>query len=203
MPDGLDSPEGERLAEALIELARERGYRGISAERVCERAGLDPGVFGGYFSDLEDCFAAVWERTDREVGSRLEAAYDGDGEWPSRLRSALSALLGYLDADRARAHLYVVEVMRVSDAMRARREAAQARLAAVIDHGRENSLDAVPGDVSAAVAGAIWYRLETRLRREDDASLLTELPLMTYFAVLPYRGQEVAEAELRRDPPRR
>jgi AcrR family transcriptional regulator len=191
--------ERELLCAALTALVAEYGYRALSVEQLLQRACLDRSAFDRNFSDLEDCFAAVWERADAELGERLAAAYEEpDGFWPRRLRAALAALIDFLEADPARARLYVVDVMQVSERLRLRREASQERLAELIDRGREAAPNSVPENISEAVAGAIWHRLEGRLRRNGAAGLRAELPLMTYFAVLPFCGSEIASAELRR-----
>jgi AcrR family transcriptional regulator len=191
--------ERDLLCAALTALVAEQGYRRLTVERLLQRACLDRSTFDRNFADLEDCFAAVWERADAELDRRLASAYEeAGGVWPRRLRAALAALIDYLEADPARARLYAVDVMQVSERLRLRREAAQERLAELIDRGREAAPNSVPENIAEAVAGAIWHRLEGRLRRNGARGLVEELPLMVYFAVLPFCGSEVASAELRR-----
>lgn len=192
----------ERICAALLDLVGKAGYQQLTVWQITEKAGLEPADFFSSFGSIEDCFAAVWEETDAELAARLEAAYGAEeGEWPRRLRSILETLLDFLDADQDRARLYVAEVHQVSEEMRARREVAQARIAAYIDRGRDGGEAGAPEQAAGAIAGAIWYRLESRMRREEDGSLRSELPLMVYFAVLPFCGSEIAKAELRRLPP--
>jgi AcrR family transcriptional regulator len=193
-------PQRELVCGALLALVGERGYRRLTVWQIAERAGIEPGDFYRSFGSIEECFAAVWEEADGELAELMQATYRSEeGEWPRRVRATLDALLTYLDSDPDRARLYLTEVQHVSEEMRARREEAQSRLATYIDKGRDG--DSAPEFAAEAVAGAIWYRLEARMRREEEGPLRGELPLMAYFAVLPYRGSEIAEAELRRPPP--
>jgi AcrR family transcriptional regulator len=194
-------PERARICRAIVELVGARGYQGLSVAEITGHAGLETGAFHESFRNLQECFAAVWSAADAELADLLEATYEAEeGEWPRRLRATLDAFLTYLDQDPARARLYVAEVQQVSDEMRALREAAQARLATYVDRGRDGVPDRAPEHVAEAVAGAIWFRLENRLRKDEAGRLRSELPLMAYFAVLPYCGAEIAEAELRRPP---
>jgi len=191
--------ERERIRAALIDLVDEGGYEALELRSIAERTGLSSSAVAREFPNPEACFVAIWEEIDAELASLLNDAYENEeGDWPVRLRAALDAFLGFLDVDPGRARLYVVEVMLVSEAMRARREAAQARLAAIIGRGRQESEDDAPSKIAEAVSGAVWYRVESRLRRGDGPALRAELPLMTYFAVLPYRGTEIARAQLAR-----
>lgn len=195
-----DAPERASICRALLDLVGERGYRGLSVGEVTATAGIESADFFAFYRTLDECFVEIWERTDAELAEVMETTYEAEeGEWPRRLRAMLDALLTFLDADPDRARLYVAEVHHVTEEMRARREAAQSRLATYIDRGRDGG--STPEHAAEAVAGAIWYRLEARMRREEQGPLRSELPLMTYFAVLPYRGSEIAEAELRRRAP--
>jgi AcrR family transcriptional regulator len=195
------SSERERICAAATELIAERGYQGMSVGEVAAHVGLESADFFAFFRTLDDCFAAVWSSADDELAELLESTYEAEeGEWPRRLRATLDAFLSYLDSDPDRARLYVAEVQQVSDQMRARREQAQARLATYVDRGRDGRSGGAPDHVAEAIAGAIWFRLESRMRRDEQGDLRSELPLMVYFAVLPFCGSEIANAELRRPP---
>lgn len=196
------SPERERICAAITELVAQRGYQDLSVAEITGHAGLESGAFYESFRDVDECFSAVWSQADSDLAELLESTYENEeGEWPRRLRATLDAFLSYLDSDPNRARLYIAEVQQVSDEMRARREQAQARIATYVDLGRDGVPDGAPDHVAEAIAGAIWFRLETRMRREEPGELRSELPLMVYFAVLPFCGSEIAKAELRRRPP--
>ena len=54
------SPERERIVEALIEIAAERGYAETTIELIVERAGLDRPAFDRHFRGKYDCFISAW-----------------------------------------------------------------------------------------------------------------------------------------------
>jgi AcrR family transcriptional regulator len=55
------SPERERIVEALIEIAAERGYAETTIEMIIERAELDRPAFDRHFRGKYDCFLSAWQ----------------------------------------------------------------------------------------------------------------------------------------------
>ena len=49
-----------RLLSATFALVGERGYEGVTARSVSERAGVSNRTFYEFFSDREDCFLAAF-----------------------------------------------------------------------------------------------------------------------------------------------
>lgn len=61
-----------QFVEAARELAGERGFRGITVDDVCARAGLSKGAFYGYFEAKQDLLAAILDQEIAEVDELLE-----------------------------------------------------------------------------------------------------------------------------------
>ena len=55
------SPERERIVEALIDIAAERGYAETTVEMILDRAGLDRPAFDRHFRSKYDCFLSAWQ----------------------------------------------------------------------------------------------------------------------------------------------
>jgi AcrR family transcriptional regulator len=198
---GESRPEQrDRIRAALVELVSEPGFREATIDQLAARAAVEPGAVERHFGGLEGCFAAVWDEVDTELGDRMSTAFEEDGGWRDRLREALLVGLRYLAEEPDRARLYVSEAAFVDERLRARREAAVARLGSMIDQGRGEPGAAEPSPplISEAIAGAIWHRVNVLLRARRAEELPGELPLFMYFAVLPYYGASAATAELRR-----
>jgi AcrR family transcriptional regulator len=192
-------PERERICEAMIAVAGERGYEAASVGEIVSRANLDEATFTRHFRSLEDCFSAAWRAIDTELRDRMAAAFDGQLDWPDRLRAALGAGMEILAADERRAKFYVSEVLRVDDRMRDRQSLAMGRLSAAIDMGRENpNSDEAPQGVAEAISGAIWHRVHQLVQSGRASELPTQVPHFMYLAVLPYRGSAAAQFELER-----
>ena len=150
----------------------------------------------------EERFAAAWDAADAEFGERMAAAFETSGPWRDRIRAALEAGLRFLAADAERARLYVADVNFAAADVRARRQAALARLGAMVDLGRGERRDPrrVPATIADGIVGGVWHRVQSLVGAGRVAELPDELPTLMYFVVLPYLGLEAAEEELRRPP---
>jgi AcrR family transcriptional regulator len=188
-----------RICATLLELLAECDYGSLTLNQLLRRAGLSHAAFKRHFDDLEDCFATVWDEVDAELTATVTAAYRGEGDWQDRLRHAFLAGLRYLAHDPGRARLYVTEAFQVSEELRRRQYDSVARLGQIIDRGREATFhdEELPLGIAEVISGAIWQRIDSVVRAGQGARLPEQLHELMYFAILPYRGVEAAEAELR------
>jgi AcrR family transcriptional regulator len=201
-PAGGEGPRSDRdrICQALLELVGERGYTALTAAELLERAGVDRATFERHFSDIEDCFAAVWDEVNFEMDQLLFPVVTKPGPWRERARAALEAALRFLAEDDSRACLYVSEAVFGGQALQERRVTALLRTSAMIDLGRAEAPDPerVPSVLADAIAGAIWHRAGYLIRRGQSADLPADLPQLLYLMFLPYLGTEAAQEELRR-----
>ncbi len=63
----------QALIQATLELLVERGWAGITAVAVCERAGLTRGAFVHHFDGLPELFAAALEARYADLSAAAEA----------------------------------------------------------------------------------------------------------------------------------
>ncbi len=198
-PRDPDRPERDRICAAMVEQAAERGFKSAGIDDVVRAAGVDRAAFSRHFDSLEACFGAAWEEVDAELRSVMATAFERPGDWQDRLRDSFLAGMQFLAADEGRARFYIAEVLYVSDEMRDRQHAAMTRLALAIDGGREPAdADRPPPGISNAISGAIWHRVHQLVGAGRGADLSAQVPRFMYLAVLPYRGSDAAQAELRR-----
>ena len=80
----------ERLIDAIIELAGQHGYQGLSIAQISARAGVSSATFYEQFADREDCLLAAYrDATERTLAADAEPRWP-EGEWtaPCVRRSA-------------------------------------------------------------------------------------------------------------------
>jgi AcrR family transcriptional regulator len=82
-----------RLLSATFALTGEKGYDGVNARSVSERAGVSNRTFYEAFSDREDCFLAAFDHAVDGLELELRPAYEAEGEWGEQVRAGLVALL--------------------------------------------------------------------------------------------------------------
>ena len=200
------SPERERIVEALIEIAAERGYAETTIELILERAGLDRPAFDRHFRGKYDCFLSAWQEMNEGCMREMLDAFNSQQDWPDRLRAVACEIVDGLRNDPSRA-TFAVEVLAAGDAARARRDMTMRVIASLIDAGRNEMDDpeAVPHTTAEALAGSAYGQVYAKVVRGRAEDLPALVPQLMSAAVMPYLGVEAGLAELARgfDPPAR
>jgi AcrR family transcriptional regulator len=200
------SPERERIVEALIEIAAERGYAETTIELIVERAELDRPAFDRHFRGKYDCFLSAWQEMNEGCMREMLEAYNSQESWPDRLRAVACEIVENLRNAPSRAS-FAVEVLAAGDAARARRDMTMRVIASLIDAGRNEMEDpeSVPHTTAEALAGSAYGQVYAKVVRGDADELPDLVPQLMSAAVMPYLGIEAGLAELSRgfDPPAR
>jgi AcrR family transcriptional regulator len=193
------SDERERIIEALIEIASERGYAETKIETILERADLDRAAFDRHFRGKYDCFLSTWQELNEACLREMVEAYNSEEEWPDRLRAVACEIVEGLRHDPRRAS-FAVEVLAAGDAARARRDMTMRVIASLIDAGRNEMADpdAVPHTTAEALAGSAYGQIYARVVRGRADELPALIPQLMSAAVMPYLGMDAALAELTR-----
>jgi AcrR family transcriptional regulator/DNA-binding MarR family transcriptional regulator len=197
---GVSELQRARLLNATFALVGERGYEGVSARSVSERAGVSNRTFYEVFSDREDCFLAAFDRAVDGLELELRPAYESEGEWVAKVRAGLTALLETLEREPLVCRLVFVEALRAGPRVLARRARLLDALAGVIDEGRAGGKApaALPSSTTAAVVGATFGVIHARLMEPGTEPLSELLGALMATIVLPYRGSATAALELER-----
>jgi AcrR family transcriptional regulator len=192
-------PERERIVEALIEIAAERGYAETTIELIVERSGLDRPAFDRHFRGKYDCFISAWQELNEECMREMLSAFNGEGSWPDRLRAVACEIVERLCNDPSRAH-FAVEVLAAGDAARARRDMTMRVIASLIDAGRNemDDPDSVPHTTAEALAGSAYGQVYAKVVRGQAEELPALVPQLMSAAVMPYLGIDAGLAELGR-----
>ena len=66
----------ERLVEAAIALARERGFEAVGVRQIASAAGVTPGMIAYYFGDKRGLYQAMLDATYQRLLERLRALLD-------------------------------------------------------------------------------------------------------------------------------
>lgn len=200
------SPERERIVEALIEIAAERGYAETTIELIIERAELDRPAFDRHFRGKYDCFLSAWQEINEGCMREMLEAYNSQESWPDRLRAVACEIVENLRNAPNRAS-FAVEVLAAGDAARARRDMTMRVIASLIDAGRNEMEDpeSVPHTTAEALAGSAYGQVYAKVVRGDADELPELVPQLMSAAVMPYLGIEAGLAELSRgfEPPAR
>jgi AcrR family transcriptional regulator/DNA-binding MarR family transcriptional regulator len=188
----------QRILAAMADVTAERGAGQVTVAHIVARSGVSRRTFYELFSDREECLLAALDQAIVRATAAVLPAHRVELRWPARIRSALTALLAFLDEEPAMARLCVVESLAAGPRALQRRTRIVAALIDAVDEGREvvRPGKQPPPLTAEGIVGAVLAIVHTRLLR-DGGEPLSKLtgPLMAAI-VLPYLGQPAAEKEL-------
>jgi AcrR family transcriptional regulator len=184
-----------RLLDAMTALARERGWHGLSVDRICAQAGMSRRTFYELFDDAEDCFAATVEDALEQLWLVVQAEIDAAGEgWAERVCAAITGFLAALDADPGRAWMCVVEPLNTSTRGREARKAFVDRFIALLQAGPSGEPgDRIPAHAAVGAAGGLWELALQHVAGEDDGVGVDDIAGSAIFlALAPSIGRHEA-----------
>jgi AcrR family transcriptional regulator len=188
----------ERLLEAAVRVAAEKGYGPMTVADLTREAGISRTTFYELFDDKQACFLASYDNVVDGLVRRVSAAYEAKERWPDRARAGLATLLEALAEEPAIARLALVDVGAAGPAAQRRFRAALQRLTPLFDEGRDFAPNGryLPANTSRMAIGAVAGLIADELA-EGRARYLPELLSEVLFATLvPYIGPEAASREV-------
>jgi AcrR family transcriptional regulator len=212
-----------RILAAMVEVGAERGAANVTVAHVVERAGVSRRTFYELFADREECFLAAFDDAIARASRYVLDAYDPTAKWVVRVRTALVAVLQFLDVERDAGQLLIVGSLGAGHKALERRRGGIAQIIALIDQGRKETRtgEELPPLTAEGIAGGVLSVLHSRLIASSqlpavggpaigppptptpaDAGSLLDLtgPLMGMI-VLPYLGPAAARKELAKPVP--
>ncbi len=192
-----------RLLAGAVATIDELGYPRATVGRITGRSRLSRRTFYQMFANRDECFAAVLEELVATVGGELSAAGLEGLPWRERVRISVWTILAFCDREPALARVCVVQALRAGPLVLERREAVLARLAVVVDEGRE---DGARGErltplTAEGLVGAAFAIVYSRLSRGERGPLTELLGELMAMIVLPYLGPAAARREQARPAP--
>jgi AcrR family transcriptional regulator len=177
-PAAVTSNQRERMCAAMVASVAEHGYDGTRVADVVKLSGVSRSAFYKHFEDKLDCFLATLDATAALAYEQLARTSDESLPWDERLRAMADALLDLLLEQPAAARLCLVEIYAAGPTALARLDAAvlqaENALAEAFDASPERR--GMPRDVVRAIVGGVLKTVHTRLRHNQEAELIHELP---------------------------
>ncbi len=205
-----------RILAAMVEVCAERGAANVTVAHVVERAGVSRRTFYELYADREACFLGAFDDACARASRHVLDAYDSRAKWLERTRTALTAVLRFLDVEREAGQLLIVGSLGAGHNALERRRRGIAQIITVIDEGRNETKAGaeLPPLTAEGIAGGVLSVLHARLlapspadgsTREENqvgGSLLTLTGPLMGMIVLPYLGPAAARRELARPVPK-
>jgi AcrR family transcriptional regulator len=204
-PERVIEIQRARILAAMVEVSAERGAANVTVAHVVERAGVSRRTFYELFSDREECFVAAFDHAIARASRYVLDPYDPQAKWVERVRTALTAVLQFLDVERGAGQLLIVGSLGAGHNALERRRRGIAQIIALIDQGRNETRtgEELPPLTAEGIAGGVLSVLHSRLLDEKSGRLADLTGPLMGMIVLPYLGPAAARKELKRPAPMR
>jgi AcrR family transcriptional regulator len=196
-PEVIARSQRERLLDAAVRVAAEKGFGAMTVTDLTREAGISRTTFYELFEDKEACFLAAYDRAAEALVRRIATAFEVEGDWPRRARAGLAALLEALAEDPDVARLAMVDVGAAGPAAQRRHRAALQRLTPFFDEGRDYAPGgrSLPANTSRMAIGAVSGLIADQLAEERTEDLPKLLSDVLFATLVPYIGPAAAAGE--------
>jgi AcrR family transcriptional regulator len=195
----VSSPKRQRILEGMLEVVGSSGYEVASVRMVLDHAGLYRQAFYDEFADKDACYLEALDFGVAKMEATASAAADSAQGWRDKLRAGIAAVLDALDADPAIGRALIVEVHAAGPQALKIRSEAMKRITDFIDSARHAStgMESPPPIAAEGIVAGMHAVVHAKLAAGEESGFRELLPDFMYFAVLPYFGSEVADAEMK------
>jgi AcrR family transcriptional regulator len=191
-----------RILAAMSELVRERGPGAVTVAQIVARSGVSRRTFYELFEDRDACLLAAFDQAVQCATAAVLPRYrTASGPWEERIRSALAALLCFLEDEPALGGLLVVDSLAAGRSVLDYRARIVDVLVDAVHRGSRPQGRGAPRArkiVAEGVVGAVLSVIHARLREPGPKPLASLLNPLMGIVVLPYLGPDAVGHELTR-----
>lgn len=183
-----------RIVAALAEEVAAKGYRAVTVAAIVSRAGIARNTFYENFGSKEECFLAAQEQGMSTALERVVEAAGTFETWPQQVRAGLTAFLDYVAAEPTLAKSCMVEALAAGPKAVKYHEESQQAFVSLLRLGRSVSSRGaeLPEALEEAIVGGVFWILYQRLAEAAEGEIMTMLPELVEFVLVPYMGIEAA-----------
>ena len=189
----------ERLLAAIADVSLQVGLQAATVAQIAAQAGVSKRTFYEHFDDKDELFLAACGRASAQMHGTVNRAFISvQGEWPARMVGALDALLMFLAADPARAHLCVAGAHVVRRPAGRDHDRPLEFFVEYLELAPAGRCTPVPPLAAQIVIGGLQQVLCSRILDGCARELPALLPGLAYGTLVPYLGAQETRKELSR-----
>jgi AcrR family transcriptional regulator len=200
----LRSPAGDeiwdRIRQATMDLAIERGYYEFDVDDIVERADVSRAEFDARFSGRTDACDRTYEANNAEFDHSFTIPFLAAPSWREGLRAGADSAAEYLKGHRRERRYGELRMREGGPMEQAAKDRYLQRFVDMVDVGRCEMSDpeALTRKTAEGALGSIYGLMVHRLQQPDgEAEMsLKIIDDVMYLAVRPYVGDEAALEEL-------
>jgi AcrR family transcriptional regulator len=197
LPRGFVSHnQRERIFDAIAKRTAADGYPQLGLEDIAAAASISLQTFYEHFANKEEAFLATYEVGHAKAVAAVSRALDLRLDWDENVKIGVRALLEFLAAEPAYAHLACVDVLIAYPHVARRVDEANHSYAELLDLRLDGATPSrMPSPlVGEAIVGGIFELLHDHILHERTAELPDLAEHACYIALAPFLGAEAAWA---------
>jgi len=199
-PEVVAATQRDRLFDGLARTVALKGYAAARVSDICQAAGVTRPAFYALFEGKDDAFLATYRHGIGVVLNLMESAYQQASDWPAGIRAALRTLLGTLASVPAFARLAIVEIDAAGLAARRERDRMLRRFDQFFAAAPAQPGLPAAGELAGSIVGGIHSTIYRFVAQGRSGELPSLLPVLTYFALVPFLGPAEAARHGLADP---
>jgi AcrR family transcriptional regulator len=198
LPRGfVEHNQRERIFDAIANLTAAHGYPAVGLEDVASQAAVSLRTFYNHFESKEEAFVATYEVGHARAVNVCIEAFAAQPTWPQGVHAGVGALLEFLAAEPAYAHMACVDVEIAFPELTERVRRANAAYAGLLEFGIAQAAGPTASGepshiVGEAIVGGIWELLHDYVARGLTERLGELTDHATYIALTPLLGSAAA-----------
>ena len=185
----------ERIVDATAEIVAEKGLAALTIPEIARRANVSNQTFYEIYPSKHDAFLGAQKvGMHQALRAGVEAWKAQMPDWPQAIAAGLRAVIDYLLAEPAHAHLSIVDTFGASPGTIEIRGETLRAFAGYFGPGYEHARGArqVPAITAEAVVGGCWQVLHHYVENGRLAELPDAAPQLTFLLLAPFLGAERA-----------
>jgi AcrR family transcriptional regulator len=136
LPRGfVEHNQRERIFDAIANLTAAHGYAALGLEDIAAQAAISLATFYRHFESKEEAFVATYEVGHARAQTICAEAFAAQRDWTVGVRAGVAALLQFLAAEPAYAHLACVDMVLALPRLNERMQRGNASYAQLLDFG--------------------------------------------------------------------
>jgi AcrR family transcriptional regulator len=199
-PEVVAATQRDRLFDGLARTVALKGYAAARVSDICQAAGVTRPAFYALFEGKDDAFLATYRHGIGVVLNLMESAYQQASDWPAGIRAALRTLLGTLASVPSFARLAIVEIAAAGLAARRERDRMLRRFDQFFATAPAQPGLPAAGELAGSIVGGIHSTIYRFVEQGRSGELPSLLPVLTYFALVPFLGPAEAARHGLADP---
>lgn len=199
-PEVVAATQRDRLFDGLVHTVAQKGYANARVSDICQAAGVTRPAFYALFGGKDEAFLATYQHGIGVLLRVMEQAYREAADWRAGARAALRVMLDVLASVPAFATMAIVEIDAVGSAARAERDQLLSQFDQFFADAPRRPDLATPDDLIRSIVGGIYSTIYRYVAAGRVVDLPDRLPVLTYFALVPFVGPDEAASELRARP---